>query len=518
MGALPPIIELSGITKAYGATIANSNVSFSAAPGQVHALLGENGAGKSTTMKILSGLVRPDSGTIRLNGQEIRFRSAIEAQLAGIQTAFQELTLIPDLTILDNMLIPKGETNPLGLLKRGEAVRAVAAHLDELDLDIDIHALAGDLSLANKQKIEIARALLRRPNVLLLDEPTSALSGRDVDWLGDIIERSKAAGVTVIFISHRLPEVRAFCDTLSILRNGEHIRSGFIDDFSDDEVVELIIGRSVETAFPPREDVEKRDLPNPVLSVRSMCAGPKLKDVDFDLHPGEILGIAGLQGMGQRELFMSLFGAEPIDSGQMLVDGKPVQLTSPADALHPSIGIGLVPEERKTQGLFLKMSGLENAALPVLNQLCKGPLIDGDKEREEAASAFEAVEVDERAHYLAAGAFSGGNQQKISIAKWLVANSRILLLFDPTRGIDVGTKHQLYELMRSYAEKGGAILLYSTEIPELVHLSDRLGVIYEGEITTWLEGANITENKVLDATLGGVSSDLSKVAAEGCAA
>jgi ribose transport system ATP-binding protein len=351
---------------------------------------------------------------------------------------------------------------------------------------------------------------MRGPRVLLLDEPTSALSGRDVDWLGDVIARAKADGITVLFISHRLPEMRAFCDTLTILRNGRHVRSGRVEEFTDEEVIELIIGRSLETAFPPRTDTEAAERPAPVLSVRDLSAGAKLSGVTLDLHPGEVVGIAGLQGMGQNDLFMALFGAEPLTGGQVLVDGAPVTLTSPADALDPSVAIGLVPEERKTQGLFLKMSGLENVALPVIARFRKGLLLDSAAERRAAAAAFAAVEVDERAHYLAASSFSGGNQQKISIAKWFVAQSRILLLLDPTRGIDVGTKHQLYELIRDFAAAGGAVLLYSTEVPELVHLSDRVGVIYEGRLQTWLEGAEITEAGVIDAALGGVSRKLSE--------
>ncbi len=506
-----PIIELTGITKRYGATVANDDVTFSVASGSVHALLGENGAGKSTTMKILSGLVAPDEGELRVSGELTRLSTPKKAHEAGIRTAFQELTLIPDLTVLENMLIPRGAVTAFGTLKRRDMARTVSAHLEELGLKIDIHALASELSLSDRQKIEIARALLRQPRVILLDEPTSSLTGQDVDWLGQRIAAAKGDGVTVLFISHRMPEVRAFCDEMTILRNGKTVGSGKVQDFSDEEVVEMIIGRSVETAFPPRVDEAARDWPAPVLSVHNLGAGSKLRNVEFDLHPGQILGIAGLQGMGQKDLFMTLFGAEPLVEGEIRVDGVPITLNSPADAIDESVAIGLVPEERKTQGLFLKLSGSENAALPVLPLFRKGALLDADAEGSAAASAFSAVEVDERAHYLAAGAFSGGNQQKIAIAKWFVTQSRILLLFDPTRGIDVGTKHQLYQLIRDFAEAGGAVLFYSTEIPEIVHLSDQVGVIYEGEIRAWLEGSDITETGIMDVALGGSSTQLAKV-------
>ncbi len=496
-----PIIEIENVTKAYGPTIANDSVSFDVARGSVHAVLGENGAGKSTTMKLLSGLIRPDSGTIRIDGQEVNLKSPRDAHAVGIQTAFQELTLIPDLSVLDNMLLPKSATNVISMLKRAEAARAVADHFKRLDLVVDLDAEVSDLDLATRQKIEIARVLFRDPQTLLLDEPTSALTGDDVDWLGAIIADARARGVTVLFISHRMPEVRAFCDTLSILRNGRHVKSARVDEISDDAILELIIGRSVESAFPPR-DTKRNGDHAPVLEACNLSAGGKLREISFSLAPGQIIGVAGLQGMGQKALFAALFGEIPIDRGEMRVDGAAVHLGSPADALHPSVAIGLVPEERKTEGLFLTLTGKQNASLPVVERFRQGVLLNPEAETTATGATFRAVEVDERAQYLPVSAFSGGNQQKIAIAKWLVAQSRILLLFDPTRGIDVGTKHQLYQLMNDFAAAGGAILFHSTEIPELVHMSDRVGILYEGRMTNWLEGQEITETNILQAALG----------------
>lgn len=498
-----PAVEVEGLTKAYGPTIANNDVGFTVALGTVHALLGENGAGKSTTMKLLSGLVRPDGGRIRIHGREVALHSTRDAHAAGIQTAFQELTLVPDLTVLDNMLLPRAPWTPLGTLARARTRARVARHFQALDLDVDLDALAAELNLAMRQKIEIARALFRDPSILLLDEPTSALSGSDVDWLGRIIADARVRGTAVLFISHRLPEVRAFCDTLTILRNGQAVHSGRVEDVSDAQVVELIIGRSVENAFPPRRPVRDRSGEAPVLATSGLSAGVKLRGVDLALHRGEVLGIAGLQGMGQDALFSALFGEEQVREGRVTLDGQPLHLRSPSDALDPSVAIGFVPEERKTQGLFLKLSGRQNATLPVLGRFHRGPLMDERAEAQAASGAFAAVEVDERAHYLPAGAFSGGNQQKLVIAKWLVAQSRILLLFDPTRGIDVGTKEQLYALLRAFADAGGSVLFHSTEIPELVHLCDRVGVLYEGRLTRWIEGDALTENAIMEATLGG---------------
>jgi ribose transport system ATP-binding protein len=400
------------------------------------------------------------------------------------------------------MLLPRAPVGLHAMIRRTASRREVASHFEAVGLDVDLDALAGELDLAVQQKIEIARAISRKPQVLLLDEPTSALTGNDVEWLGRIIADVKAAGVTVMFISHRLPEVRQFCDRLTILRNGKHILTADVGDVSDDEVVEKIIGRTIANSFPPRPatTVDHRDA---VLEVRSLSAGDKLCGVDLDLRPGEIHGVAGLQGMGQIDLFTACFGALPVRDGTILVDGHEVHLGSPADALSPSVGIGFVPEDRKTEGLFLKLDGTANASLPVVERFSRFGLLDLEAEERATRAVFEAVEISDRALYTSAGAFSGGNQQKIAISKWLLAESRILLLFDPTRGIDVGTKHQLYILMRRFADAGGAILFHSTEVPELVRLCDRVSVLYQGRVALQLEGDAISETAIMEAALGG---------------
>jgi len=496
-----PAIDVAEIGKAYGPTIALDNVSFQIASGSVHALLGENGAGKSTLVKILSGLEVPDHGTLQVFGHTASLSSPRHAHKLGIQTAFQEMTLVSDLTVLENMLMPYAPYGITGLIRQKNARQSVSAHLDTLGIVLDLDAEISSLDLAERQKIEIARAIYRQPKILLLDEPTSTLAGRDVDWLGDIIAKLKADGICIVFISHRLPEVRAFCDTLTILRNGQHIMTAPTDAVSDDEVVQKIIGRSIDQTFPPKPE-NASAFGKPVLGVRGLKAGRKLHDANFDLRQGEILGIAGLQGMGQLDLFHACFGMEEITSGHVLVDGKNVWIASPSDAMQPNMSIGMLPEDRKTEGLFLKLSGRHNASLPVVERFTSHGLIDGEAEANAVRSAFSAVEVDQRAMWTSAGAFSGGNQQKIAIAKWLVAESRILLLFDPTRGIDVGTKHELYVLMRDYVSAGGSILFHSTEIPELVHECDRVLVLYNGEIAAELTGDEITENAIMTPALG----------------
>jgi ribose transport system ATP-binding protein len=464
-------------------------------------LLGENGAGKSTVVKLLSGLIPPDSGSLSLFGERVVLSRPADAQRHGVQTAFQELTLVRDLSVIDNMLLPKAPAGLLGQLQRRRGERLVAEHLAALGLDdIDPRAEVRDLELSARQKIEIARALFRRPRILLLDEPTSTLSGRDIDWLGEQIDRLRRAGVTIVFISHRLREVRRFCDRLTVLRNGSSIGTAAVAEIGDDDVIRMIIGRSLASTFPPRPAAPPTGAP--VLRAQGLTTPGKLHGAGFALRRGEILGVAGLQGMGQQELFLACFGMAPLTAGSIMVDGREVVLASPRDAIRRQIGISLVPEDRKTEGLFLKMSGRFNVSLPVAHRFARFGVIDMAKEAASVSRALDQVEVHPRALYTAAGAFSGGNQQKLVIAKWLLAGSRILLLFDPTRGVDVGTKHQIYLLMRDFANAGGAILFHSTEIPEIVNMCDRVAVMYEGRVVEELAGAAIEEEAIMRAALG----------------
>jgi ribose transport system ATP-binding protein len=497
----PPAIVVEGIRKAFGATVAADDVSFSVPAGRVHALLGENGAGKSTIVKLLSGLILPDAGTISIEGRPARLTSPRAAHGRGVQTAFQEMTLVRDLTVLDNMLLPYAPTNALGLVRRRRAEARVREHFASLELDdIDLFDEVGTLDLAVQQKIEIARAVFREPRILLLDEPTSSLSGRDIDWLGGVMDRLKAKGATLLFISHRLPEVRRFCDTLTVLRNGRAIATERVAEVDDDQVIHMIIGRSLDQTFPARP--ASAVLGPAVLSGVGLGAG-RLEEASFTLHAGEILGVAALQGMGQLELFLACFGMRTLDRGHMEVDGKPVSIITPQDAIRAEVGISLVPEDRKTEALFLKLRGQHNVSMPVVDRFRSGLLIDTAAEARAVSRVLDLVKVDRRALWTSVGAFSGGNQQKIVIAKWLLAESRILLLYDPTRGIDVGTKHELYLLMRRYAMAGGAVLFYSTEIPELVGLADRVLVLYGGRVSEEIGAEAMSEEAILRAALGG---------------
>jgi ribose transport system ATP-binding protein len=497
-------LKLTELRKQYAATVALEQVSLRVRPGEVHALLGENGAGKSTLVRMLSGLTQPDSGTIHVFGEAVTIADPRVSHRLGIRTAFQEISLVKDLTVAQNFLLMEEPTGPLGLIRRRRMYDEVAAALAQLGLrNVDPGVRIRDLDLPARQKIEIARAVSRKPRIILLDEPTAALLSNDVEWLGGLIEQMKSAGTTIIFISHRMQEVRDFCESLTILRNGRNVASAKVDDISDDEVFELMIGRSVAAAFPPRPALPAvpEAAEDIALSVRGL-ATPAVRTVSFDLGRGRILGLGGLHGMGQRELFLALFGAAEITAGEIKVNGTPVELRSPADAIRAEIGISLVPEDRKTEGLFLELDGSRNVSLPSQRRFERAGLIDVAAENAAVRDVFRLLQVPLRALWLPVKQLSGGNQQKIVIAKWLLARSKILLLYDPTRGVDVGTKAEIYRLAREFVTAGGSILFYSTDISELVNLCDDVLVIYRGTIAASLHGDEISDARIMRAAVG----------------
>ncbi|CAB3765659.1 sugar ABC transporter ATP-binding protein [Paraburkholderia solisilvae] len=494
-------IDVANVTKRFGATVALNDASFRVRRGAVHALLGENGAGKSTTVKLLSGLIRPDEGRIAILGRDVQMREPKDAQRAGVQTAFQEMTLVRDLTVAQNLLLGNEPSGWFGRIRRAEAQRRVTQWLETLELtDVRPGAYVRDLALPVRQKIEIAKAMVREPQVLLLDEPTSALSGRDVAWLARRIDEMKARGVTFVFISHRMQEVREFCDSLTIYRNGRDVGAFDTHAISDDEVIRLVIGRSMDAKYPPKQP-PTFTASAPALELRNVRVDGVVDDFSLKLEAGEVHGIAALQGMGQRELFEALFGAEYIDAGQMRVDGRAVTLTSTADSLKAGVATSLLPEDRKTEGLFLRLPGGENISLPVIKRYTRFGLIDRKRERAAIERVLAQMEVNPRALYKPCLSFSGGNQQKIAMAKWLLTQSRVWLMFDPTRGIDVGTKHQIFVLMRAFAAAGGAVLFYSTDVPELVNVCDRVSVMYRGRNVAELDGDRLTEENVMRGML-----------------
>lgn len=496
-------LEVRHLSKAYGATQALRDVSFSVSRGTTHALLGENGAGKSTVIKLLSGLVRPDSGTIQVLGKEVDFRTPLDAQFAGLQTAFQELALFPDRTVLQNMIVAHEPRWGFGLINWRAARASVETHFATLGLnDVDLNSEISSLSLSQRQKIEIAKALYRDPTILFLDEATASLSANDVEWLERVVADLKLSGATVVMITHKMQEIRQFCDSFTILRNGCDVGTFAAGSISDDEIVELIIGRTLEATFPRRNTIDHSSAP--VIEARHLTVGKRLNDCTFNLQPGEIVGVAALQGMGQKELFDAMFGVVPLEAGEFSLCGRPITLGSPRDAID--VGIALVPEERKSEGLFLDLSGLENMVMPSLDHLTRFGLLSRKREANIAGVMMEQVQLPDRALYQPAAAFSGGNQQKIVIGKWLMTAPRLLLLFDPCRGVDIGTKHEIYTMIDRFARAGGSVLIHSSETPELSKLCQRVIVLYRGKIAEVLASpgpdTDISETEIMRAMLG----------------
>ncbi len=499
-------LEASKVSKRYGATVALREASFTVEKGEVHAFIGENGAGKSTLVKILSGIEQRDAGGISVAGRPIRLRSARDALSAGIATAFQELTLVPHLTVAQNMMLGRAKRNRFGLVTNNDMVAATRRLLEEWEVgEIDPDATVAGLSLGARQQIELVRVLSRQTPILLLDEPTAALGAVQVEWLFQQIRRVRESGGTVVFISHRMGEVREICDRVTVLRNGHEVGTFETGAATDDEVVEMMAGRAVESVTassgPPGE------VGDVVLTVEDLSSEPALRCANLTLHAGEVLGVAALQGHGQFELFMTLFGARRASGGSIILDGKPVRLKSPHDAVHKGLGINLVPEDRKAEGVMLAMSGLANVTLPHLSKFSRFGLLNKRAERAEARRVFQAVNVRLSALDLDVGSLSGGNQQKLAIGKWMLTQSHILLMYDPTRGVDIGTKAEIFTLMRELAGQGKAIIFYSTDIEELLGVSHRIAVIYRGRVVAELSAQEFTRNRVLSAMLGSSSAD-----------
>jgi ribose transport system ATP-binding protein len=493
------VLDVRNVTKAYGPTVALRDVSIQVRRGEVHALLGENGAGKSTLVKILSGVVDPDSGSIGLGGEPYRPKGFTAAQAAGVSTAFQELSLLPNLTVGENLLLPHLPKSVPGVISRRRVIAGARKILGEFGgSDIDPTRVVSTLSLAEKQRVEIIRAISRRPRLLILDEPTAALA--EPEWLFDLIGRLSAAGCAILYISHRLGEVRRLCDQSTVLRNGSSIATVKLTGTRDSEIFHLMVG-VVPEASQERGDVRVLQTPVPALRVHDLV-GQSLRGVSFDLHQGEVLGVAALEGQGQRELLRILAGLDRARAGTVEVQGNPVTLMSPGQALRTGSGIGFVPEERKTEGVFLGMTAEANISLSILDRLTRFGLVDRRKERTRVMAEAMRVDLSDRYLPMPLAALSGGNQQKALIGRVLLSGARTLILFDPTRGVDVGTKQVVHRVIRDFAASGGSALIHSTEIPELVNLCDRVLVIYQGRVAGLLDRSQFSESRLVAMATG----------------
>jgi ribose transport system ATP-binding protein len=493
------LLSLSGVSKRYGGVRALSNVDFACRRGSIHAVLGENGAGKSTLIKIVAGVVQPDEGTMQLEGRTVAFPTPQAANDAGIVCIFQELSLMPDLSVADNI----GITAPprrFGMIDKRAQRRQAEQLLARVGCeDINPLMLVKSLPLSRRQMVEIAKALGREPKLLILDEATSALTAADVERVYGILHGLRDEGLSLLYISHRMHEIEELADTCSVFRNGQHIDTFPKGARTDEQIVQMMIGREWRNVYPPKP---VRNAPPPVaLELRDIGWEDRLSGISFKVGRGEVVGLGGLDGQGQRELLLALFGVLRGVSGDVAVDGVVKHIGSPAQAKRPSVGLALIPEDRKTEGLCLPMGVADNISMAALGAMTRGLVVDRE---------LEARKIDEVAQKLKirfgklsdpVATLSGGNQQKVVIAKWLLTGARVILLNDPTRGIDVGTKQELYQLLRDLADGGTSILFYSTDYDELIGCCDRVLILYGGRIVRALEGAEITEENIVASSL-----------------
>ncbi|MDD7911599.1 sugar ABC transporter ATP-binding protein [Pseudovibrio exalbescens] len=494
-------LNVEGVRKYFGGVKALDGVSFSLVKGEAHALVGENGAGKSTLIKILSGVYPYDAGDIFLGGAAYKPANPHEAKESGIQVVHQEFNLLDHLSIAENISIERLPKTRYGLLDKAEMNRRAREALDAIGLsDIDVRSPVSSLGIAHRQLVEIARALQSKSQILILDEPTATLTERETKRLFEIVENIKAEGVTIVFVSHHLDEVFALCDRVTVFRNGKTIATDQIADMTPEKVVQRMVGRHLEAQMT---DATKEQCYGEVaLKVVDMCTAANSKDkgISFDLRYGEILGIAGLVGAGRTEILRGIFGIDPIRSGSVYRDGKEVRFKGPKDAIVS--GIGFVTEDRKDEGLILDMPIAANVSLVNLMEVATSGIIQFAAENKQAREGGARLKLKYGKTADPASSLSGGNQQKVVLAKWLARNPKVLLLDEPTRGVDVGAKAEIYSILKDLAREGVALLVVSSEMPELMTLADRILVLAEHEVQGELQRNEFSEENILKLAYG----------------
>lgn len=490
-------LELNNIVKKFGGVTVLNKVSLHCNRGEVHALLGENGAGKSTLLKVLSGAHMPDEGEILLFGKKIEIKSPTDALKHGIGTVYQELSTVPELTVGENIFVGRIPRTKLGLFDYKKLYEDTEKLFQEYEIeDIDPRAKAGSLSLSQKQIVEILKTLSKEPEVVILDEATSALTENRVQWLLSLARKLADKGKIVLFISHRMGEIQNGCDKITILRNGINTGEMNVKEIQMDVVIASMLGRKIANYFP---DIECHVQKEKMLEVRNLTYTHILNGVDFDLHKGEVLGIGGLAGQGQAELLQALFSVIHA-RGDVKLHGESVQLKSPKQCLRK--GIALVPEERGIQGLILSFPIRYNISLPMLEKISNPLWVSRKKENEIVDHYMQALQVKADSREMAAMNLSGGNQQKVVMAKIMATEPELMLMHDITRGVDVGTKKEMFSLVRDFAAKGNAVVFFSTDVEELVNICDRVLVMYDGKIAADLKDDAMTKENIISASIG----------------
>lgn len=493
----PPLLRLRGISKSFSGVPVLRNVDFGLDAGEIVCLLGENGAGKSTLMKILTGVHTEYEGSIFFEGREVRFRSTADAYALGISIVFQEFNLCPNLSAMENLFLGHERRGPGGLFSYAKTREAARAAFRDLGVEIDPDALVRDLGVAQQQMIEIAKALSHKPKVLVMDEPTAPLTGKEIEILFRLMRDLKARGIAIVFISHKLKEVLEISDRVVCLRDGEV--SGTVDTKSatEDRLVSMMVGREVDRFYSRRRGRAGEEV---VFEVRGLSGPPRIRDVSFRVRKGEIVGLAGLIGAGRTEVARLIIGAERRTAGRLFLEGREVRIDHPADAV--ALGIGYVTEDRKKRGLVLPMTVRENVTLAV-HRLVSTPLrfIRGAAEREMTDRYIRDLRMKVSGREQAARHLSGGNQQKVLLAKWLAIRPKLLILDEPTRGIDVGAKAEVHRIIAELADGGMSILVISSELPEVLHLSDRILVMHEGRLTADIPREQADEETLMKAAV-----------------
>ena len=493
-----PALEMRGICKQYPGVRALDDVSLSVGASEVHALLGENGAGKSTLMKILAGAQNKDSGAILLNGETVSVDSPQKAMDLGISIIYQEFNLVPYLTAGENIFLGREPRAAIpGFVDFKKLYSESQAVLNKLGVKIDARTPVNQLSIAQQQMVEIAKATSKKSKIIIMDEPSATLTDHELAALFSLIRQLKSEGVSIVYISHRLEEVFEVCDRATVMRDGKWITTKDVADLTRDDIIKLMVGRELKDAIP--KVAAKQG--SPALKVSHLCRAGVLHDISFVVNEGEVLGIAGLVGAGRTETARAIFGADSIDSGTIEVMGHPVKIRSPQDAIR--YGIGLVTEDRKQQGLVLGMAVRENTTLSNLDALTSFGFIRRKEEREVAEKYKSDLSIKTPTIEQAVQNLSGGNQQKVVLAKWLYTGSKILIFDEPTRGIDVGAKSEIYKLMNELAANGTAIIMISSELPEILGMSDRILVMHEGAIAGELSREDATQEKIMHLATGG---------------
>lgn len=495
-----PILELTGIDKAFPGVKALDNACLTVYPGRVMALLGENGAGKSTLMKVLTGIYSLDAGDIRYQGVDAKFLGPKHSQEAGISIIHQELNLIPELTIAENIFLGREKVSPLGRIKWAEMYQEADALLGRLNVKHSSKKQLGELSLGEQQMVEIAKALSFDSKVIIMDEPTDALTDTETESLFNVIEELRQEGCGIVYISHRLKEIFQMCDDITVLRDGKFIGQRTVQETDEDMLIEMMVGRKLDEQYPRIDAVHGTTC----LEVKNV-SGEGVNDVSLTLDRGEILGISGLMGAGRTELMKVIYGALPKESGDVLLNGKPVNAKSPQEGL--ASGIAYISEDRKGDGLVLSLSVKENMSLSCLEQLTKGIHIQHKDEVMAVEDFIGLFNIKTPSRNQIIGNLSGGNQQKVAIAKGLMTRPKVLILDEPTRGVDVGAKKEIYQLINKFKAEGMSIILVSSEMPEVLGMSDRIIVMHEGHISGEFDAKDADQEKLMACAVGKIVSE-----------